>query len=102
MRANPHYAPREGAEAIPFRPGDDRSREIVTVPRDASYEHALDQDAPGERPGPRRRRHRPPALGGERLLVIPEHLQTWEGMRATLGKYLDADPVPHPNFYHIK
>lgn len=52
MRANPHYAPREGAEAIPFRPGDDRSREIVTVPRDASYEHALDEDAPGSVPVP--------------------------------------------------
>lgn len=46
MTVSPHHAPREGAEVIPFRPGDDRSREIVTVPRDASYKHALDEDAP--------------------------------------------------------
>ena len=60
------------------------------VPRDASFEHPLDETAP-----------KPvlvhdgdgidiPSLGGERRPIIPTHLRTVEGIRGTTGKYLDA------------
>ena len=64
--------------------------ELHLVPRDTSFEHALDETAPAPEPVHEGDGIEIPGLGGERRPIIPEHLQTWEGIRTTTGKYLDA------------
>ena len=64
--------------------------ELHLVPRDTSFEHALDETAPKPE-----RVHdgdgiEIPRLGGERRDIIPAHLRTWQGIKSTAGKYLDA------------
>lgn len=85
MTANSHDALREGAEVMPFQPGDDWSREIVTVPRDASYEHALDEDAPGASRSTTATASPYRHSAGEQLPVVLEHLQTCEVSAAPSG-----------------
>lgn len=63
---------------------------IVTVPRDTSFEHALDETAPEPETVHDGDGMEIPRLGGERLPVIPEHLRTLAGIRSAAGKYLDA------------
>lgn len=78
---NGHAPPGADADAVP--------EIVVTVPRDTSFEHALDEPQ-----GPPERvhddGHELPRLGGERLPIIPEHLQSLAGIRAAAYKYFDA------------
>jgi DNA segregation ATPase FtsK/SpoIIIE, S-DNA-T family len=78
----------------PFPAGDgddaDAPPELHLVPRDTSFEHALDETAPAPEPVHDGDGTGMPPLGGERRPVIPGHLQTWAGIRGTAGKYLDA------------
>lgn len=74
---------------------------VVTVPRDTSFEHALDE--PQGRPevvhddaG-----HELPSLGGERRPIVPEHLRTWAGIWRTVYKYLDAARF-HTGFHLLR
>jgi hypothetical protein len=60
------------------------------VPRDTSFEHALDEGAPKPELVHAGDGFDVPSLGGERRPIVPEHLQTWEGTRSAIGKYLDA------------
>jgi hypothetical protein len=64
--------------------------EVLTVPRDTSFEHALDETAPKPEAVHESDGIEIPRLGGERRDIIPEHLRTWKGVRSTCGKYLDA------------
>lgn len=64
--------------------------EIVTVPRDTSFEHPLDETAPKPEPVHDGDGMEIPRLGGERRDIIPAHLRTWKGIKSTAGKYLDA------------
>ena len=64
--------------------------EILTVPRDTSFEHPLDETAPRPEPVHDGDGIAIPRLGGERLDIIPAHLRTWKGICSTIGKYLDA------------
>ena len=64
--------------------------ELHLVPRDTSFEHPLDETAPRPEPVHGGGGIEMPALGGERRPIIPGHLRTWEGIRGTTGKYLDA------------
>ncbi len=75
--------------------------EILLVPRDTSFEHALDETAP--RPEPVHEGDGPeiPRLGGERRDIIPEHLRTWAGIRSTAWKYLDAAGF-HVSFHSLR
>lgn len=65
-------------------------QDLHPVPRDTSFEHALDETAPK----PERVHDGDgiaiPGLGGERRPIVPGHLRTWQGIRTTIGKYLDA------------
>jgi hypothetical protein len=63
---------------------------IAAVPRDTSFEHALDEHAPVPVPVHDGDGIAIPRLGGERLPIIPGHLRTWAGVRGTAAKYLDA------------
>jgi len=74
---------RDGAEA-PEAP------EVVTVPRDTSFDHPLDEAAPEPEPVHDGDGIAIPSLGGERRDIIPAHLRTWKGIRSTAGKHLDA------------
>jgi len=81
IQLNGHKPPAEAA-------GD---AEPVTVPRDTSFEHVLDDAAPGApEPVHDGDGHEMPRLGGDRLPLVPEHLQTWAGIRSACGKYVDA------------
>jgi DNA segregation ATPase FtsK/SpoIIIE, S-DNA-T family len=74
-------------------PIDDESTpppELHLVPCDTSFEHPLDETAPKPEPVHDGDGFDMPKLGGERRPIIPEHLQTLEGIRGTTGKYLDA------------
>jgi hypothetical protein len=64
--------------------------ELHLVPRDTSFEHALDETAPEPEPVHDGGGIEIPHLGGERLPVVPEHLRTLAGIRSTAYKYLDA------------
>jgi S-DNA-T family DNA segregation ATPase FtsK/SpoIIIE len=63
---------------------------VVQLPRDTSFEHPLDETAPRPEPVHDGDGIKIPGLGGERRPIIPEHLQTWAGVRSTAGRYLDA------------
>jgi hypothetical protein len=69
------------------------------VPRDTSFEHALDETAPRPEPVHDGDGIAIPRLGGERRPIVPEHLQTWAGIRGTAGKYLDA--AQFHTLYHL-
>jgi len=64
--------------------------EILSVPRDTSFEHALDEDAPEPVPVHDGDGIAIPRLGGERLPIVPEHLRTLAGVRSVAWKYIDA------------
>jgi S-DNA-T family DNA segregation ATPase FtsK/SpoIIIE len=71
-------------------PPDPAPPVIVAVPRDTSFEHPLDETAPKPEAVHDGDGIEIPHLGGERLPIVPEHLQTWAGIRSTAYKYLDA------------
>jgi hypothetical protein len=77
-----------------LHPGDDDDEgaapELHLVPRDTSFEHALDETAPKPEPVHDGDGIEIPSLGGERKLIVPEHLRTWKGIRSTAGKHGDA------------
>jgi DNA segregation ATPase FtsK/SpoIIIE, S-DNA-T family len=64
--------------------------ELHLVPRDTSFEHALDEAAPKPEPVHDGDGIEMPPLGGERRPIIPEHLRTWEGIKRTAVQHLDA------------
>ena len=70
--------------------GQESPPEILTVPRDTSFEHPLDERAPGPVPVHDGDGIAIPRLGGERLPIVPEHLRSLAGIGSTIGKYLDA------------
>jgi hypothetical protein len=70
--------------------GHDAPPGTPTVPRDTSFEHALDEDAPDAVPVHDGDGIAIPHLGGERRDIIPVHLRTLKGILGTCGKYLDA------------
>jgi DNA segregation ATPase FtsK/SpoIIIE, S-DNA-T family len=76
----------------PAVPGDEGTPppELHLVPRDTSFEHALDEAAPGPEAVHDGDGIALPSLGGERRPIVPEHLRTWHGVRATAARYLDA------------
>ena len=76
--------PQDGQEPEPDGP------ELHLVPRDTSYEHALDETAPEPEPVHDGDGIEIPPLGGERRDIIPAHLRTWKGIKSASGKYLDA------------
>jgi len=63
---------------------------VALMPRDTSYEHALDDDAAWPVPVHDADGIAIPSLGGERRDIVPAHLRTWKGIRSTAGRYLDA------------
>jgi hypothetical protein len=72
-------------------PGDEGTPPpLHLVPRDTSFEHALDETAPKPELVHDGDGIAIPSLGGERRPIVPEHLQTMEGIRGTAGKYADA------------
>ena len=75
--------------------------ETATVPRDTSFEHALDETAPKPVPVHDGDGSEIPSLGGERRDIIPVHLRTWKGVRSTAGKYLDAARF-HVSFHSLR
>jgi S-DNA-T family DNA segregation ATPase FtsK/SpoIIIE len=64
--------------------------EVLTVPRDTSFEHPLDETAP--KPEPVHDGDGIPIgrLGGERRPIVPEHLRTAKGVLAVAARYADA------------
>jgi DNA segregation ATPase FtsK/SpoIIIE, S-DNA-T family len=64
--------------------------ELHLVPRDTSFKHALDEAAPKPEPVHDGDGIEIPSLGGERRPIVPEHLQTWKGIKSTAGRHLDA------------
>jgi len=75
--------------------------ETVLVPRDTSFEHALDETAPKPEPVHVDEGNELPSLGGERRPLIPEHLRTLTGIRSTAWKYLDAAGF-HVTFHALR
>lgn len=78
-----------------LHPGEDGGDEgtppeLHIVPRDTSFEHALDETAPKPEPVHDGDGTEIPGLGGERRPIVPEHLQTWKGIKSTAGKHADA------------
>jgi DNA segregation ATPase FtsK/SpoIIIE, S-DNA-T family len=71
-------------------PSEPAPPEIVTVPRDTSFEVQLDETAPKPEPVHDGDGIEIPRLGGERRDIIPAHLRTWKGIKSTTGKYADA------------
>jgi hypothetical protein len=65
--------------------------ELHLVPRDTSFEHALDEGtAPKPEPVHDGDGTEIPSLGGERRPIVPEHLRTWAGIKSAAYKYFDA------------
>src|SRR5258708_7944884 len=85
--------PSDGAEASPPQPH--------LVPRDTPFEHALDETAGKPEPVHAGGGHEMPPLGGERKPIVPVHLRTWQGIKSTAGKYLDAAQF-HTAFHAIR
>jgi len=71
------------------------------VPRDTSFEHALDETAPKPEPVHIDEGNELPSLGGGRRPLIPEHLRTLTGIRSTAWKYLDAAGF-HVSFHSLR
>jgi hypothetical protein len=85
MTSVPTGPPVDGSE-----PDDPSPPQLHLVPRDTSFEHALDETAPKPEPVHDGDGIAIPGLGGERRLIVPEHLRTWQGVRSTAARYLDA------------
>jgi hypothetical protein len=64
--------------------------ELHLVPRDTSFEHALDEGATKPEPVHEGDGNEIPGLGGERRPIIPGHLRTWAGIKSTAGRHADA------------
>jgi len=64
--------------------------ELVTVPRDTSFEHALDETAPEPAPVHDGDGMEVPRLGGERLPIWPEHMRSLAGIWRVAARYGDA------------
>jgi len=64
--------------------------ELHLVPRDTSFDHALDEAAPKPEPVHEGDGIEIPKLGGERRPIVPEHLRTWKGVKSTTYKHADA------------
>jgi len=64
--------------------------DLHVVPRDVSFEHPLDETAPKPEPVHDGEGLDLPKLGGDRKPIIPEHLQTWAGVKSTAYKHADA------------
>lgn len=64
--------------------------ELALVPRDTSFEHALDETAPKPELVHEGDGIEIPHLGGERRDIIPAHLRTLAGIRSAAYKYFDA------------
>ena len=64
--------------------------QLHLVPRDTSFEHALDETAPKPEPVHDGDGIKIPSLGGERRPIVPQHLQTWKGIKTTAYKHADA------------
>ena len=75
--------------------------ELHLVPRDTSFEHQLDETAPKPEPVHDGDGTEIPRLGGERRHIVPEHLQTWQGIKSTIGKYADAARF-HTSFHLLR
>jgi hypothetical protein len=76
-----------------LHPGDDGDGvppELHIVPRDTSFEHALDETAAKPEPVHDGDGTEIPSLGGERKLIVPEHLRTWAGVKGTAARHGDA------------
>ena len=74
---------------------------VVTVPRDTSFEHLLDGDAPDPVPVHEGDGMPMPRLGGERRPVVPEHLRTLRGAWGVVAKYADAARF-HVSFHALR
>ena len=70
--------------------------ELHLVPRDTSFEHPLDETAPKPEPVHDGDGIEIPRLGGERRPIIPEHLQTWQGIQSTAGQARSTPPGSTP------
>ena len=75
--------------------------ELHLVPRDTSFEHALDEIAPKPEPVHEGDGIELPSLGGERRDIIPAHLRTWKGIGSTAYKYGDAARF-HVSFHSLR
>ena len=69
----------QDAEILPFK-----------VPRDTSFEHALDETVPKPEPVHAGDGAELPRLGGERRPIVPRHLRSPHGIWKVILKYLDA------------
>ena len=81
--------------------GHQEAPELHLVPRDTSFEHALDETAPKPEPVHDGDGIEIPKLGGERRDIIPAHLRTWKGIKSTAWKYLDAAGF-HVSFHSLR
>ena len=72
------------------RDDGEASPEVLTVPRDTSFEHPLDETAPKPEPVHDGDGIAIPRLGGERRDIIPAHLRTLKGIWKVVLKYGDA------------
>jgi hypothetical protein len=75
--------------------------ELHLVPRDTSFEHALDETAPKPAPVHEGDGIEIPSLGGERKLIVPEHLRTRAGIKSTAYRYFDAARF-HVSFHSFR
>lgn len=78
-----------------------RPPDLHLVPRDTSFEHQLDETAPKPEPVHDGDGIEIPQLGGERRDIIPAHLRTWQGVKSTIGAYLDAARF-HASFHLLR
>jgi DNA segregation ATPase FtsK/SpoIIIE, S-DNA-T family len=97
LEANPAAGPLPkednimAEQPLDGQPGDESTPpELHLVPRDTSFEHALDETAPKPESVHDGDGMEIPRLGGERLPIVPEHLRTLAGIRSTVYKYFDA------------
>ena len=70
--------------------GETPPPELHVVPRDVSFEHALDETVPKPEPVHDGDGTEIPGLGGERRDIVPKHLRTWAGIKSTTYKHADA------------
>ena len=89
------YGPGQGPDPDQERP------ELHLVPRDTSFEHALDETAPKPEPVHDGDGIEIPRLGGERKDLVPAHLRTLAGIRSTVWKYIDAAGF-HVSFHALR
>lgn len=91
--AEPPDSPLKVGEIVTENPVDGESTpppELHLVPRDTSFDHALDETAAKPEPVHDGDGTEIPGIGGERRPIVPEHLQTWQGIKSTAYKHFDA------------